>query len=110
MLSYVIFNIMFSIYNKQSRLTTESENKDKSYRGSAKAVGLWGIYLVSNLLYFQVFIKKCDVADEEMVELVEMEIRELLNEFGYDGDNTPLIKWSALCAIDGKKPELGFRN
>ena len=42
-----------------------------------------------------------------MVELVEMEIRELLNEFGYDGDNTPLIKGSALCAIDGKKPEIG---
>lgn len=54
-----------------------------------------------------VFINKCDVADEEMVELVEMEIRELLTEFGYDGDNTPLIKGSALCAIDGKKPELG---
>ena len=36
-----------------------------------------------------------------------MEIRELLNEFGYDGDNTPLIKGSALCAIDGKKPEIG---
>ena len=53
------------------------------------------------------FINKCDVADEEMVELVEMEIRELLNEFGYDGDNTPLIKGSALCAIDGKKPEIG---
>jgi elongation factor Tu len=43
-----------------------------------------------------------------MVELVEMEIRELLTEFGYDGDNTPLIKGSALCAIDGKKPELGM--
>jgi elongation factor Tu len=42
-----------------------------------------------------------------MIELVEMEIRELLNEFGYDGDATPIIKGSALCAIDGKKPELG---
>jgi elongation factor Tu len=39
-----------------------------------------------------------------------MEIRELLTEFGYDGDNTPLIKGSALCAIDGKNPELGTNN
>lgn len=42
-----------------------------------------------------------------MVELVEMEVRELLTEMGYDGDNVPLIKGSALCAVEEKNPELG---
>lgn len=39
-----------------------------------------------------VFINKVDAADAEMVELVEMEIRELMTEMGYDGDNIPVIK------------------
>lgn len=39
-----------------------------------------------------VFINKVDAADQEMVELVEMEIRELMTEMGYDGDNIPVIK------------------
>jgi elongation factor Tu len=42
-----------------------------------------------------------------MVDLVEMEIRELLTEMGYDGDNTPVVKGSALCALEGKNPEIG---
>ena len=42
-----------------------------------------------------------------MIELVEMEIRELLSEYGLDGDNIPLIKGSALAAIEDKNPELG---
>ncbi|KAK8387312.1 hypothetical protein O3P69_018120 [Scylla paramamosain] len=54
-----------------------------------------------------VFVNKVDAADEEMVELVEMEVRELLTEMGYDGDNVPLIKGSALCAVEEKDPELG---
>ncbi|OWR42951.1 elongation factor [Danaus plexippus plexippus] len=54
-----------------------------------------------------VFINKVDAADQEMVELVEMEIRELMTEMGYDGDNVPVIKGSALCALEGKKPEIG---
>merc|ERR1711997_134009 len=54
-----------------------------------------------------VFVNKCDVADEEMIELVEMEIKELLDEYGMDGDNVPLIKGSALAAIEDKSPELG---
>merc|ERR1712241_1476503 len=54
-----------------------------------------------------VYINKCDVADEEMIELVEMEIKELLDEYGMDGDNVPLIKGSALAAIEDKTPELG---
>lgn len=47
------------------------------------------------------------MADEEMVELVEMEIRELLTEMGYDGEGIPVVKGSALCALDGTKPEIG---
>lgn len=44
-----------------------------------------------------------------MVELVEMEIRELLSEMGYDGDNIPVVKGSALCALEGKNPEIGAK-
>lgn len=54
-----------------------------------------------------VFINKVDAADQEMVDLVEMEIRELMTEMGYDGDKTPVVKGSALCALEGKNPELG---
>lgn len=36
-----------------------------------------------------------------------MEIRELMTEMGYDGDNAPLVKGSALCAVESKDPELG---
>ncbi|MDD4547819.1 MAG: elongation factor Tu [Bacilli bacterium] len=49
-----------------------------------------------------VFMNKCDmVDDEELLELVEMEIRELLSEYGFDGDNTPIIRGSALKALEG---------
>ena len=55
-----------------------------------------------------VFLNKCDVVtDPEMHELVEMEVRELLSHYEYDGDNTPFIKGSALCALNGTEPELG---
>lgn len=54
-----------------------------------------------------VFINKVDAADQEMVDLVEMEIRELMTEMGYDGDNVPVVKGSALCALEGKSPEIG---
>lgn len=56
-----------------------------------------------------VFINKVDAADAEMVELVEMEIRELLSEMGYDGDNIPIIKGSALCALEDKSPDIGAK-
>jgi len=42
-----------------------------------------------------------------MVDLVEMEIRELMTEMGLDGEKVPVIKGSALCALEGKNPELG---
>ncbi|KAG5673678.1 hypothetical protein PVAND_003704 [Polypedilum vanderplanki] len=54
-----------------------------------------------------VFINKVDAADAEMVELVEMEIRELMTEMGYDGDKVPIIKGSALCALEEKNPDIG---
>ncbi|XP_071133292.1 elongation factor Tu-like [Mytilus edulis] len=54
-----------------------------------------------------VFVNKVDAADKEMLELVEMEVRELLSEFGFDGDNAPVICGSALNALNGENPELG---
>jgi len=55
-----------------------------------------------------VFLNKCDVVtDPEMHELVEMEVRELLSAYEYDGDNTLFIKGSALCALNGTEPDLG---
>ena len=52
--------------------------------------------------YIVVFLNKCDmVDDEELVELVEMETRELLNEYEFPGDDLPIIKGSALKALEG---------
>ena len=52
--------------------------------------------------YIVVYLNKCDmVDDEELIDLVEMEVRELLNEYGFDGDNTPVIRGSALQALQG---------
>ena len=51
--------------------------------------------------YILVFLNKCDqVDDEELLELVEMEVRELLNEYGFPGDDTPIIRGSALKAME----------
>ena len=51
-----------------------------------------------------VFMNKCDmVDDEEMLELVEMEMRELLSFYNFDGDNTPVIRGSALGALNGEE-------
>ena len=52
--------------------------------------------------YLVVFMNKCDmVDDEELLELVEMEIRELLSKYDFPGDDTPIIKGSALKALEG---------
>ena len=52
--------------------------------------------------YIVVFLNKCDmVDDEELIDLVEMEVRELLSEYGFDGDNAPIIRGSALQALNG---------
>ena len=58
--------------------------------------------------YIIVFLNKCDmVDDEELLELVEMEVRELLDKYDFPGDDTPIIKGSALMALEDKKPEIG---
>ncbi len=55
-----------------------------------------------------VFLNKCDmVEDKELLELVELEVRELLTKYGFPGDTIPLIKGSALAALEDKNPELG---
>ena len=52
--------------------------------------------------YIVVFLNKCDMVDDpELIDLVEMEVRELLDEYGFDGDNAPVIRGSALKALEG---------
>ena len=48
-----------------------------------------------------------DIADPELVELVELELRELLTSYNFPGDDIPIIKGSAVCALEGKQPEIG---
>jgi len=58
--------------------------------------------------YIVVFLNKCDmVDDEELLELVEMEVRELLDQYDFPGDDTPIIKGSALKALEGDTGPLG---
>ena len=58
--------------------------------------------------YIIVFMNKCDmVDDEELLELVEMEIRDLLNSYEFPGDDVPIIKGSALKALEGDTSEIG---
>lgn len=58
--------------------------------------------------YIVVFLNKCDmVDDEELLDLVEMEVRELLSEYGYPGDDTPIIRGSALKALEDPKGPWG---
>ena len=58
--------------------------------------------------YIVVFMNKCDmVDDEELLELVDMEIRELLNEYEFPGDDTPIIQGSALKALEDPSSEWG---
>src|SRR5687767_4731545 len=58
--------------------------------------------------YIIVFMNKCDMVDDaELLELVEMEVRELLSKYEFPGDDTPIVKGSAKLAIEGDKGELG---
>lgn len=58
-----------------------------------------------------VYINKVDqVDDPEMLELVDMEIRDLLSTYGYDGESTPIVKGSALAALEGRNPEIGTKS
>jgi elongation factor Tu len=54
-----------------------------------------------------VFLNKMDLADPELVELVELEVRELLNKYKFPGDTIPIIRGSATCALEGKDDALG---
>jgi elongation factor Tu len=58
--------------------------------------------------YIIVFMNKCDMVDDaELLELVEMEVRELLSKYEFPGDDVPIVKGSALKALEGDKGELG---
>ena len=54
-----------------------------------------------------VFMNKMDLADPELAELVEMEIRDLLTKYNFPGDTIPIVKGSARCALEDTNPELG---
>jgi elongation factor Tu len=55
-----------------------------------------------------VFLNKCDMVDDpELLELVEMEVRELLSSYQFPGDDIPIVHGSALAALEDKNPELG---
>jgi len=58
--------------------------------------------------YIVVFMNKCDMVDDaELLELVEMEVRELLSKYDFPGDDIPIVKGSALKALEGDKSDLG---
>ena len=58
-----------------------------------------------------VFVNKIDtIDDQEMLELVEMEMRELLTTYGFEGDETPIIMGSALCALEGRQDDIGAKK
>jgi len=54
-----------------------------------------------------VFLNKVDMADPDLLELVEMEVRELLSSYQFPGDDIPIIHGSALCALEDRQPEIG---
>lgn len=55
-----------------------------------------------------VFINKVDqISDPEMLELVDMEMRDLLSIYNFDGEHTPIVMGSALAALEGRDPEIG---
>lgn len=60
---------------------------------------------VKNVL---VYLSKADmVGDNEMYQLIELEVRELLNNYGFDGKSAFFVKGSALCYLEGKRPDIG---
>jgi elongation factor Tu len=54
-----------------------------------------------------VFLNKVDIADADLLELVELEVRELLSSYQFPGDDIPIIHGSATCALEDKQPEIG---
>jgi len=61
--------------------------------------------------YVLVYMNKCDMVDDaELLELVEMEVRELLSKYEFPGDDTPIVKGSAKMALEGDKGEMGEQS
>jgi len=61
--------------------------------------------------YIIVYLNKCDMVDDaELLELVELEVRELLSKYDFPGDKTPIVKGSAKLALEGDKGELGEQS
>jgi elongation factor Tu len=58
-----------------------------------------------------VYMNKVDMVDDpELLELVELEVRELLSSYDFPGDDIPIVKGSALCALEGREPEIGEKS
>ena len=58
-----------------------------------------------------VYMNKVDMVDDpELLELVELEVRELLSSYEFPGDDIPIVKGSALCALEGREPEIGEKS
>jgi elongation factor Tu len=57
-----------------------------------------------------VYLNKCDIADPDLLELVELEVRELLSSYGFPGDDIPIVQGSAVCALNDTQPELGEQS
>src|SRR5450755_680247 len=58
-----------------------------------------------------VYMNKVDLVDDaELLDLVELEVRELLSSYDFPGDDIPVIKGSALCALEGREPEVGEKS
>ena len=86
----------------RSRQLTTNRPQTREHLLLARQVGVQKIV---------VFVNKVDaIEDKEMLELVEMEMRELLNTYGFEGDETPIILGSALCALDSRQPEIGVEK
>jgi elongation factor Tu len=61
--------------------------------------------------YIVVYMNKADMVDDaELLELVEMEVRDLLNQYGFPGDDTPIVKGSALKALEGDASDIGVKS
>lgn len=75
--------------------------QSKEHLALAKAIG------VKNIV---VYLNKADLADKDMLELVELEVRELLAEYGYDSEKVPVISGSALHALNGTDEDLGRKS
>ena len=61
--------------------------------------------------YIVVYMNKADMVDDaELLELVEMEVRDLLNQYGFPGDDTPIVKGSALKALEGDQSDIGMKS